>query len=57
MDKMMKVFVSEETLLQHSVLSYRIDLYFPKHRLAIAVEAKGHKDRNKYKEVERENTI
>lgn len=47
----MKVFLSKEILLQHSVLNYRIDLYFPKHRLAIEVDKKGHKDRNECKEV------
>ena len=36
------------------VLSYRIDLYFTKYRLAIEVDEKGHKNRNEYKEVERE---
>ena len=55
--KIMKVFASKEILLQHSVLSYRIDLHFPKHRLAIKVDEKGQKDRNKCKEVEREKTI
>ena len=42
-------------LLQHSVLSYRIDLYFLKLGSAIEGDEKGHKDRNEYKEVEREN--
>ena len=27
--KIMKVFASKKTFLQHSILSYRIDLYFP----------------------------
>ena len=39
----MKVFLSKEILLQHSVLNYRIDLYFPKHRLAIEVDKKDTK--------------
>ena len=34
----MKVFESEKILLEHSVLSYRIDLYFPEHKLAIDKE-------------------
>ena len=50
----MKVFCSEEILLQHSVLSYRIDLYFPRHKLAIEGDGKGHKDINKCKEIKRE---
>ena len=40
--KIMKVFAKEEILLQYSVLSYRINLYFPKHRLVIEVDEKGH---------------
>ena len=36
----MKVFCKKEILLQYSVLSYRIDLYFPRHRLAIEVDEK-----------------
>ena len=50
--KIMKVFASEEILLQHSVLNYRIDWYFPEHRLAIEVDEKCNKGRNKLKEVE-----
>ena len=38
--KIMKVFASGEILLEHSVLSYRTDLYFLKHRLAIEVDEK-----------------
>ena len=38
--KIMEVFASEEILLQHSAQSYRTDLYFPKHRLAIEVDEK-----------------
>ena len=51
--KTMKVFVNEEILLWHSALSYRLDLYFPRYRLAIQVDEKGQKDRNKYKEAEK----
>ena len=32
-------------------------IYFPKHKLAIDVDDKGHKDRNKYKETEKQNAI
>ena len=32
-------------LTQHSVLSYRIDLYFHDYRLAIEVDEYGHNDR------------
>ena len=33
--KIMKVLASEEMLLEHYVLRYKIDLYFPKHKLPI----------------------
>ena len=55
--KIMKAFAKEEIKLQHSVLNYYIDLYFPEHRLAVEIDEKGHLDRNKNKEKERENKI
>ena len=45
----MKVLASEEILLQHYLLRYRIGLYFPKHKLAIEIDEKRRKNRNKYK--------
>ena len=42
-DPIMKVFASEEILLQRSVLSCRIGLNFPKHKLATEVDEIGHK--------------
>ena len=33
--KITKLFAKEKILLQHSVLDYKIYLYFPKHKLAI----------------------
>ena len=47
----------KKILLQHSVLGYRLDLYFPKHKLAIEVDEKGHTGRDKRKEIERQETI
>ena len=41
----MKVFSNKKVLLQHHVLDYRTDLYFPEHRLAIEVEEFNHLDR------------
>ena len=55
--KIMKVFSREGILLQLSIFSCKINLHFPRHRLAIEVDKKGHKDRNKCKKVEREQTI
>jgi very-short-patch-repair endonuclease len=43
-------------LTQYSVLKYRIDLYFPKYKLAIECDEKAHK--NKIEEdIKRENDI
>ena len=36
--------------------SYKIDLYFVEHKLAIEVDKKGHKDRDRYEDIEREKT-
>ena len=36
----MKVFCSEEILLQHYVLGFKIDLYFPEQKVAIEVDKK-----------------
>ena len=53
-----KAFSNEQRLPQHSVLSYQIDLYFPKHKLAIEVDEKGHIDRDeKKKEIERQTRL
>ena len=35
--KIVKTFSNQKILPQHSVLSYQVDLYFPKHKLAIEV--------------------
>ena len=53
----MKLFAREEMLSQHSVLSYRIDLYFPEDKLAIKVDEKGHIDGDEKKEIERQEAI
>lgn len=40
-------------MLQHSVLGYRIDLFFLEHKLAIEIDKKGHTDRDNGQENER----
>ena len=55
--KIMKVFASKEILIKQYVLEYGIVLYFYKHKLATEIDAKGHKNRNKYKEIERQKAI
>ena len=42
---------------EHNVLGYIIDLYFPKHKLAIEGDEKGHTDRDKRKENKKEEKI
>ena len=42
---------------QYSVLSYRIDLYFHKYKLAIEVDELGHSDRNINDEIERQRAL
>ena len=52
--RIIKTFSNEKILPQHFVLSNQIDLRFPKQKLAIEVDEKGHTDRdeknNKMKE-------
>ena len=47
-------FEGEDMQTQYSVLGYRIDLYFHKHKLAIEVDELGHADRNLNNETERQ---
>ena len=53
----MKVFSMEKILLLCDVLSYQIDAYFPKHKLAIAIDRKGHTDRDIDEETTRDYKI
>ena len=52
--RIVKTFTNEEILVKYSVLNYFIDLYFPKHKLAIEFDEKGRKDRDEEKENIRE---
>ena len=45
----MKLLAREKILPHNSVLSYQIELYFPKHKLATEVYEKGHTNRDKEK--------
>ena len=42
---------------QYTVIDYRIDLYFHKHKLSIEVDELGHADRNLDNEIERQKTL
>ena len=46
-------FEGENMQTQYSVLSYRIDLYFHKYKLAVEVDELGHIDRNINDEIAR----
>ena len=48
--KITKLFSNGKIRLQHNVLEYLIDLYFPKHEFVIGVDEKGHTDTDKRKE-------
>ena len=50
-------FEGEDMQTQYSVLSYRIDLYFHKCKLAIEVDELGHADRNFNNEMERKRAL
>ena len=44
--QIMQAFNSEEMIHQFSVGKYRIDLYFPRYKLAVECDEFGHKDRD-----------
>ena len=50
-------FEGEDMQTQYSVLGYRVDLYFHKHKLAIEVDELGHAERNLSHETEREKAL
>lgn len=55
--QIMKVFSGETMELQYSVGDYRIDLYFPFHKLAIECDEFNHSDRNINDEIKRQKFI
>ena len=57
LSKIVTLFSAEQIILQHNVLSYRIDAYFPKHKLAIEVDEQGHNDRDIDYEIRRQKAI
>ena len=50
-------FERENMQTLYSVLGYRIDLYFHKHKLAIEVGDLGHAGRNLNNEIERQKAL
>ena len=50
-------FEGEDMQIQYSVLGYRIDLYFRKHKLAIEVDELGHANKSLSNEIERQKVL
>ena len=50
-------FEGKDLKIQYTVIGYRIDLYFHKHKLAIEVDELGHADRNLNNEIERQKEL
>ena len=57
LESMKNAFEGEDMQSQYSVLGYRIDLYFYKHKLAIEVDELGHADRNLSNELKRQKAL
>ena len=57
LSKIVTLFAAEEIILQHNVLGYRTDAYFPEYKLAIEVDEQGHNGRNIDYETERQKAI
>ena len=53
----LKTFKGENMVRQYSVGTYRIDLYFPKYKLAIECDEYGHSDRDQEYEHTRQHYI
>ena len=53
----MDAFKGEDMQTQYSVLGYKIDLYFHKHKLATEIDELGHADRNLSNETERQKVL
>ena len=53
----MQVFKGIKMIDQYTVGHYRIDLYFPEHKIAVECDELGHKDRDIDYEVKRQKLI
>ena len=56
-EKIQTVFSAEKILLQYSVFTYRIDIYFPDHKLAVEIDKIGHQNRDVNCEIQRQKVI
>ena len=57
LSKITTIVSAEQIILQHHVLGYYIDAYFPKHKLVIGVDGKGHQDKNIEQEIEGQKAL
>ena len=57
MIKIKSVFSAESIIFQHHVLSYKIDAYFEKYKLAIEIDELGHGTRDIEYKLERQKAI
>ena len=57
LSKIKTIFSAEEILLQHNVIGYKIDAYFPKYKLAIEIDELGHKNRYIGYEIRRQKAL
>ena len=57
LSQLMQAFNSEEMIEQFSVRKYRIDLYFPKYKLAVECDEFDHRDREIGYKVEQQKHI
>ena len=57
LSKIVTLFSVGEIILQHNVLGYRLDVYFPKYKLATEVDEQWHHDRDNDYEIERQKAI
>ena len=55
--RLRKLFPNKEIIEYFSALNYQIDYYFPKCKLAIEVDERGHKDRDQTKENKRQKDL
>ena len=46
LSKIVTLFATEKIILQHNVLGYRIDAYFPKYKLTIEVDEQRHNSKD-----------
>ena len=57
LSKIVTLFVAKEIIFQRSVLGYRIDAYFPKHKLAIEADEQGVNERDFDYEIRRQKAL